>query len=144
MAFFGKPRLLQLGEVASRAEALRWRRVARGYVLRAAFGLAAIVFALMTVVSLHIALWAGLARLLGPAGSAVTVAILDLLACLVLAWLAARHRVDKIAEQARAVRDTALLGARTEVQTLGGLLNGTAARPVRRARRISISAPRGS
>ena len=143
MALFGKPRLLQLGEIAARAETLRWQRVVRGYRLRAAYGAIAAVFAVMAVVSLHIGLWAGLARSLGPTGAAITVALVDLLACLVLGWLAVRRRIDSMAQQARAVRDTALLGARTEVRTLGGWRRNPTQHPMRKTRRVSVSPPLG-
>jgi protein-S-isoprenylcysteine O-methyltransferase Ste14 len=122
MALFGKPRLAALGEVAARAEALRWRRRARGYGLQAALGAAAAVSALLLLLALHLAAWAALVRPLGPVGAGLSVAALDLALCLGLARLAMGRAVDPTVRDAAAVRDTALEGAWGEVRTLGGLL----------------------
>ncbi len=122
MALFGKPRIFRLAEVASRAELLRRRRQVHGVAVRAGLGGAAAAFALVMLLWLHVAAWAALARPLGPAGAALVVVALDLALVLVLAWLAARGRTDATVDEAVAVRDTALRGARAELQTLGGLL----------------------
>ena len=122
MAVFGKPRLFRLVEVASRAELLRRKRQVRGVALRAALGAAAAVFALLLLLGLHAAAWAALARPLGPVGAAFAVVALDLALLLVLGWAAARRRTDSTADEAVAVRNTALRGAQVELQTLGGLL----------------------
>ena len=125
MALFGKPRIVRLVEVASRAELLRRRRQVRGAALRAGLGVAAAVFALAMLLWLHAAAWAALARLLGPVRAGVAVAVLDLAVLLCLAWLAGRERTDAAVDEAIAVRNTALRGAQLEVQTLGGLLRGS-------------------
>lgn len=141
MALFGKPRLLQLGEVAAHAEALRWRRIVRGYIRRNVFGGAAVILALMAILALHIALWEALSIPLGPGFAAIGVAALDLVACLFLGRMALRPPTDTIAEQARSVRDLALYGARQEIQTFGGVLENWKVRPASRARRVTISPP---
>ncbi len=122
MALFGKPRLVRLVEVASRAELLRRKRQVRGIALRAALGAAASVFALLLLAWLHAAVWAALSGPFGPVGGAFAVVALDLALLLVLGWLAARPRTDPAADEAIAVRNTALQGAQLELQTLGGLL----------------------
>ena len=122
MALFGKPRLVRLVEVASRAELLRRKRQVRGVALRAALGAAAAVFALLLLAWLHAAAWAALARPFGPVGGAFAVVTFDLVLLLVLGWLAARRRTDPAADEAIAIRNTALRGAQLELQTLGGLL----------------------
>ena len=66
MALFGKPRLVRLVEVASRAELLRRKRQVRGIALRAGLGAAAAVFALVLLAWLHAAAWEALAPPLGP------------------------------------------------------------------------------
>ena len=136
MALFGKPRLLRLVEVASRAELLRRKRQVRGVALRAALGGAAAVFALLVLIGLHVAAWAALARPLGPVGAAFAVVALDLVLLLVLGWLAARRHpaADPAANEAIAVRNTALRGAQMEVETLGGLLRRPAGPQSRRVR----------
>lgn len=140
MALFGKPRVVRLAEVASRAELLRRRRQIRGVALRAALGAAAAVFALLMVVWLHLTAWAALAGPLGPAGAAFAVVAFDLALCLLLGWLAARRRrTDGVVDEAVAVRNTALRGAQMELRTLGGLIRSpadTASEP--RGRRVRV------
>ena len=138
MALFGKPRLVRLVEVASRAELLRRRRQVRGYALRGAFGAAAAVFALLLLLGLHGAAWAALTGPLGRVGAGFVVVAFDLVLLLVLGWLAARRRTDPAVDEALAVRDTALRGAEMELQTFGGLVRRSAADdpapPTRRVR----------
>ena len=122
MALFGRPRLVTLVEVASRAELLRRRRQVRGAAVRAGLAAAAAVFALMLLVWLHITAWAALAGPLGPAGAALAVVALDLAAAAALGALAFRSRTDAAVDEAVAVRNAALRGAEMEVRTLGGLL----------------------
>ncbi len=122
MALFGKPRLVRLVEVASRAELLRRKRQVRGVALRAALGAAAAVFALLVLIGLHVAAWAALAGPLGPVGAAFALVAFDLALLLVLGWLAARHRTDPAVDEAVSIRNTALRGAQMELQTFGGLL----------------------
>lgn len=122
MALFGKPRVVRLAEVASRAELLRRRRQVRGLAVRAALAVAAAVFALLMVFWLHLTAWAALAGPLGPVGAAFALVVLDLAVVVGLGALAGRHRTDPVVDEAIAVRNTALRGAETEVRTLGGLL----------------------
>ncbi len=121
MALFGKPRLLRLVEVASRAELLRRKRQVRGVALRGALAAVAAVFALLTLFWLHMTAWAALTGPLGPVGAAFAVVAFDLALLAVLGWLAARNRTDPAADEAVAVRNAALRGARMELQTFGGL-----------------------
>ena len=137
MALFGKPRVVRLAEVASRAELLRRRRQVRGAAVRAALGTTAAVFALLMLVWLHLTAWAALDRSLGAVGAAFALGALDLAVVLGLGALAGRHRTDPVADEAVTVRNTALQGAEMEVRTLGGLLRpssdeiGTGKRRVR-------------
>lgn len=125
MALFGKPRVVRLAEVASRAELLRRKRQVRGAAVRAGLGAAAAVFALLLLVWLHVTAWAALAGPLGAVGAAFVVVALDLAAAAVLGLLAARGRTDPVADEAIAVRNAALRGAEMEFRTLGGLLRPT-------------------
>jgi hypothetical protein len=119
---FGKPRLVTLLEVASRAELLRRRRQVRSYALRAGLGAAAAVFGLLLLVWLHLTAWQALAGPLGSVGAALVMVVLDLVVLLVLGQLATRGRTDPAADEAIAVRDRALMGAQMELETLGGLV----------------------
>ena len=136
MALFGKPRIVRLVEVASRAELLRRKRQVRGVALRAALGAAAAVFGLLLVAWLHAAAWSALAGPFGPVRGAFAVAALDLVLLGVLGWLAVWRREDPAADEAISVRNAALRGAQMEVQTLGGLLRapGDGAADVRHRR----------
>jgi hypothetical protein len=127
MALFGKPRLVTLLEVASRAELLRRRRQVRGYAVRAALGVAAAVLGLLMLVWLHLTAWRALAGPLGPVGAALVMVVIDLVVLLVLGQLASRDRTDPTAEEAAAVRDRALAGAQMELETFGGLVRRSAA-----------------
>jgi hypothetical protein len=119
---FGKPRLLQLGEVAARAEALQRKRQIRGYVMRAAFGTTAAIFGLLLLLAIHAAIWSALSGYLGELDAAFAVAGLDLIAVFILGWLVSRGVDDPLVAEARQVRNTALVGAQDEIRTLGGLL----------------------
>lgn len=138
MALFGKPRVVRLLEVASRAELLRRRRQVRGVALRAGLGVAAALFALFLLVWLHVTAWAALAGPLGSVGAAFAVVALDLAAAGVLGWLAGRGRTDAVADEAIAVRNTALRGAEMEARTLGGLLRASPDEPPDGKRRVRI------
>ncbi len=138
MALLRKPRLFQSVEVAARAQALGWRRKARGYVRRAAFGVGAVVFGILVLLGLHIAIWAGLTRTLGPVGAALGVAALDLLFCFGLVWMATHRSDDAIVQGASTVRDDAVRSADIEVRTLGGLLRRHGDVPLPRSRRVRV------
>ena len=119
---FGKPRLVQLGEVAAHAEALQWKRQIRGYAMRTAFGAAAAIFGVLLLLAIHAAIWFALSGYLGELGAAFAVAGLDLVLVLILGWLAGRSVEDPLVAEARRIRNTALVGAEDEVRTLGGFL----------------------
>jgi hypothetical protein len=118
----GKPRLVQLGEVAAHAEALQWRRQIRSYAMRAAFGTTAAIFGVMLLLAIHAAIWFALSGYLGEVGATFAVAGLDLVAALSLSWLVTNEIDDPVAAEARRVRNTALAGVEGEIRTLGGLL----------------------
>ena len=119
---FGKPRIVTLLEVASRAELLRRRRQVRSVALRAGLGVAGALFALFLLVWLHLTAWTALAMPLGSLGAALALCGLDLVVMVVLGSLASRSRSDPAVDEAIHIRNQALLGAELEVRTLGGLL----------------------
>ena len=138
---FGKPRLLQLGEVAAHAEALKWKRQIRSYVTRAAFGTTAAIFGVLLLLAIHVAIWFALSGYLSELGAAFAVVGLDLAIVLILGWLAIRAVNDPLAEEAQRIRNTALVGAENEIRTLGGLFDlsrlGTNASSRQRAKQFS-------
>jgi hypothetical protein len=142
MALFGKPRLVTLMEVASRAELLRRRRQVRFYALRAGLGAAAAVFGLLMLLWLHLTAWSALAGPLGPAGAALALVALDLVLVLGLGRVATRDRTDAAADEAIAVRNTALRGAQMELETFGGLVRPSAVDEVEpTGRRVRVYPP---
>lgn len=101
-------RMIQLLRLAAQAEALRWKRTGRGYVIQAILGLAAAIFFLLLMVMLHVAALIWLARGRDPVIAALIIAGVDLVLMALLGWLAARHAEDPVALEATRVRDDAL------------------------------------
>jgi hypothetical protein len=100
-------RLLSLARAAIEAEGLHLRRLARARGLQVALAVAAGVFVLLLLM-LHLAAFAALRPGWGPAGAALAVAGLDLAVAFVLALAARRAGQDRIAEEARQVRQPAV------------------------------------
>ena len=101
-------RLLSLARAAIEAEGLHLRRLARARGMQVALAVAAGVFALLLLLMLHLAAFAALRPGWGPAGAALAVAGVDLAIALVLALAARRTGQDRIAEEARQVRQQAV------------------------------------
>jgi hypothetical protein len=101
-------RLIRLLKLAAQAEALRWRRMGRGYAIQAGLAAGAAVFGLMLIIMLHVAALVWLSRGQGGVVAALILGGVDLVLAGLLGWLAARHAVDPIAEEAERVRDDAL------------------------------------
>ena len=101
-------RLIRLLRLAAQAEALRWRRMGRGYAIQAGLAAGAAVFGLLLLIMLHMAAFAWIARGQGPVAAALIIAVVDLVLAGLLGWLAARRGEDPIALEAERVRDDAL------------------------------------
>ncbi len=101
-------RPVRLLRLAAQAETLRWKRMGRGYALRAGFGAGAALFGLMLLMMLHLAGFAALAKSQGPVTAALILAGVDLVICGLFGWLASRDLEDPIAYEAERVRDDAL------------------------------------
>jgi len=101
-------RIFQLLRLAQQAEVLRWRRMGRGYAIKAGMGAAAAIFGLLLLVMLHIAGLFWLSRDRDPVVAALWLAAVDLVLVVLLGWLAARHAVDPVEYEARQVRNDAL------------------------------------
>jgi len=101
-------RLLQLVRLAWQAEGLHLRRLGRGYAVQGAFAAAAAVFALLLLVMLHIAAFAGLAQGVGPVWAALIVALVDGLIAGLLALMARSRPYDPVAAEALRVRHDAI------------------------------------
>jgi hypothetical protein len=81
-------RVFRLASISLQAEGLRLRYAARRHVLQAVLLLVAVVTLLAGLVAGHVAVYALLAERLPPAGAAGTLAGLDLLLAMLIAWVA--------------------------------------------------------
>ncbi len=100
-------RVIRMLSVAAQAEGIALRRDVRNTARQAGWVVLAMLFAAAAVVTAHVAVVAQLAPDLGMAAAAGVVAAGDIIIAGVLALLA-RHRVDPVAEEARALRATML------------------------------------
>lgn len=101
-------RLLSLARAAIEAEGLHLRRQARMRGVQVALAAAAMIFAVLLLVMLHLAAFAALRPGWGPAGAALALAGVDLVIALVLVLAARRAGQDRIAEEARQLRQEAV------------------------------------
>lgn len=101
-------RLLRLARAAFEAEGLHLRRVARARGIQAALAAAAAIFALLLLAMLHLAAFAALVPGWGAAQAALLVAGGDLAIAAILALAASRAGRDRVAEEARQVRQEAM------------------------------------
>lgn len=101
-------RLLDLARAALEAEGLHLRRLARARGIQAGLAVAALVFLLLLLGMLHLAGFAMLAPEWGTARAALILAGGDLAVALVLAVAARRAGRDRVAEEAREVRQQAV------------------------------------
>lgn len=101
-------RLLNLARAAIEAEGLHLRRQARAQGMQVALAAAAMIFAVLLLVMLHLAAFAALRPGWGAAGAALAVAGVDLAIALVLVLAARRAGQDRIAEEARQLRQEAV------------------------------------
>jgi hypothetical protein len=101
-------RLIRLLRLAAQAEALRWKRMGRGYAIQAVLAVVAAAFALMLLLMLHVAALVWLSDMLSGVWAALIVAFVDLVITALLGLLAARRAEDPLALEAERVRDDAL------------------------------------
>lgn len=100
----------RLARIAAEAESVRLRRLARRIVMRAIFGVVALVFVLGVIVFVHFAAWYGVRTGLGLSFLAATGILggADLLAAIILGLLAARSAPSRIETEAIDVRRKAI------------------------------------
>ncbi len=137
-------RSVELAKVAASAEALRLRRVVRRQGMRAAYGAVAAVFAIGVLVLVHVTLY----HVLTPAYVTPTVAslillALDLVIAGVMAVLAMSDKPDSIEDEAKTIRQQAVIEMRKSM-TLVALAGETAGAVLRRPRRVTLVQPRST
>lgn len=111
-------RTVELAKVAAAAEALRLRRIARRQGLRAAFGVAAAVFALAILVVLHVVLWQMLRRWVTPIQATLVLLGADVVITAVFAFMAMRDVPDSIEVEAKRIRTQALRELRSSLTVM--------------------------
>lgn len=101
-------RLLSLARTAFEAEGLHLRRLARARGIQLALAATAAVFALLLLAMLHLAVFAALVPGWGAPQAALLVAGGDLVLVAILGFFASRAGHDRVAEEARLVRQEAV------------------------------------
>ena len=100
-------RTVRLAKVAARAEAVRWKRIARRAIRRVAYGAVALVFALACLVLLHALGFEALTQFGGvaPFWAMLIVFGCDIVLAIVFGILAAGAVADPIEREALALRE---------------------------------------
>lgn len=112
-------RTVELAKIATAAEALRLRRLARRQAMRGAYGAAAAAFAIAVLVVLHFTIYVALTLWLSPMVSVLIVLAIDVIAAGVLGTMALRSVPDPIEVEARQVRVQAMLELKRSLTVMG-------------------------
>lgn len=112
-------RTVELAKIATAAEALRLRRIARRQALRGAYAVAAAVFAIAVLVVLHFTVYIALTRWVPPIGSVLIVLAIDIVVAGVLATMALKSVPDTIEIEARQIRTQAMLELKRSLTVMG-------------------------
>ena len=135
-------RTVELAKAAAAAEALRLRLLARRQALRAAYGVGAAVFAIAVLVSLHVVLWNLLAGWVTPVQASLIVLALDVVVAAVLGFMASRNAPATLENEAKQIRQQALIEMRTSM-TFMGMMAETMGAVVRSRRLGGVRRRRG-
>jgi len=132
-------RVVELSKVAAAAEALRLRRLAHRQMMRGIFGAVAALFALALLVVLHVILYQLVRGPLSPVQSSLVVLVFDAAVAGICGYLAMRNTPDSIEQEAKTIRQRALVEMRQSVgmMTLAAEVGGIVLR-----RKAGIGTPR--
>jgi hypothetical protein len=108
-------RAVNLAKVAAEAEILRIQHMLKRQGMRAAFGLAALIFALGVLVLVHVAGWQVLRLYVPPIYAALILLCVDLVVAAIFGILAARSSPSRDEREALAIRQRALHEARSSL-----------------------------
>jgi hypothetical protein len=114
-------RAVNLAKVAAEAEILRIQHMLKRQGMRAAFGLAALIFALGVLVLAHVAGWQVLRLYVPPIYATLILLGVDLVVAAIFGILAARSSPSGTEHEALSVRQRALREARSSL-ALGALI----------------------
>jgi len=112
-------RTVELAKIATAAEALRLRRIARRQALRGLYGAAAAVFAVAVLVMVHVVLYLGLNLWLSPIVSALIVLVLDVIAAGALGYVVLQSPPDAVEIEAKQIRIQAMSELRRSLTVMG-------------------------
>jgi hypothetical protein len=114
-------RAVNLAKVAAEAEILRLRHMLKRQGIRAAFGLAALIFALGVLVLAHVAGWQVFRLYVPPIYATLILLGVDLVVAAIFGILAAKSLPSHEEREALAIRQRALHEARSSL-ALGALI----------------------
>ena len=101
-------RVTNLAKVAAEAEFLRIRHMLKRQGMRAAFGLAAVVFAVAVLVLINVVIWQALCLYMQPVYASLCLLGINLAVALLFAFLAVRSSPSRIEREALALRQRAI------------------------------------
>ena len=136
-------RTLDLAKVAASAEALRLRRIAHRQSMRAAYGAGAAVFGIGVFVLLHVVAYDAMVPRLSPLVASLILLGFDLVVAAVLGYLAISNKPDAIEDEAKVIRQQAIIEMRRSVTTMA-LAGEVAGLVMRRQRSVTVVKPRGT
>ncbi len=136
-------RTVDLAKIAASAEALRLRRIARRQGMRAAYGGGAAVFGIAVFVLLHVVAYNAMVPQLSPLIASLILLAFDLVVAAVLGYLALSNKPDAIEDEAKTIRQQAVVEMRRSVTTMS-LVGEVAGMVVRRPRSVTVVKPRGT
>ncbi len=136
-------RTIDLAKVAASAEALRLRRIARRQGMRAAYGAGAAVFGIAVFVLLHVVAYHAMVPQLSPLVASIILLVFDLVVAAVLGYLAVSSKPDTIEDEAKMIRQQAVVEMRRSVTAMA-LVGEVAGAMIRRPREVTVVKPRGT
>ena len=131
-------RTVDLGRSAAQAELLRFKLMIKRQAWRGVWGAVAAVFAMATLMMVHVVAFEALSLVIAPIWAAVVVLAFDLVMLLIFGLVASSSKAGRIETEAREVRDRALLEMR-ESLAVSALLNPVGRVAVRAAGRGALS-----
>jgi len=136
-------RTIDLAKVAASAEALRLRRIAHRQGMRAAYGAGAAVFGIAVFVLLHVVAYHAMVPQLSPLVASIILLVFDLVVAAVLGYLALSNKPDMIEDEAKMIRQQAVVEMRRSVTAMA-LVGEVAGAMIRRPREVTVVKPRGT
>lgn len=136
-------RTVELAKVAASAEALRLRRLAYRQGMRAAYGAGAGVFAIGVLVLLHVVAYNAMVPHVSPLVASLILLAFDVIVVAVLGYLALSNKPDAVEDQAKMIRQQAIVEMRKSA-TVMALAGEATSLMLRRPRSVTVVKPRGT